>query len=185
MQSLIARPASPFASCPKSRDLWAELIWKYRCAVTFAIQAFADGRVTILDTNVVSEMMASSPAKATLAWIAKTRTADDLFVTTITIAEILYGVELLPVSKRRDKLKAEAESMFRQDFAGRFVEFDEFAARQFAENCASRRKAGSPIAELDAQVAAIAHVHDAVLHAQCERFQILRDTTCESLGGLN
>ena len=107
--------------------------------------------------------MASSPVKATLAWIAKTRTSDDLFITPITIAEILYGVELLPVSKRRDKLKAEAESMFRQDFAGRFVEFDELAARQFAEIASSRRKAGRPIAELDAQMAAIAHVHDAVL----------------------
>ena len=58
--------------------------------------AFGDGRVTILDTNVVSETMASSPVKATLAWIAKTRTSDDLFITPITIAEILYGVELLP-----------------------------------------------------------------------------------------
>ena len=125
--------------------------------------AFGDGRVTILDTNVVSEPMASSPVKATLAWIAKTRTSDDLFITPITIAEILYVVELLSVSKRRDKLKAEAESLFRQDFAGRFVEFDEFAARQFAEIASSRRKAGGPIAELDAQIAAIAHVHDAVL----------------------
>ena len=53
--------------------------------------------------------------------------------------------------------------MFRQDFAGRFLEFDELAARQFAEIASSRRKAGRPIAELDAQIAAIADVHDAVL----------------------
>jgi hypothetical protein len=119
--------------------------------------------VTILDTNVVSEMMASSPSEATLAWIAKTRTADDLFVTTITIAEIFYGVELLPQGKRRDRLSSEAEATFGQDFAGRILEFDEIAARQFAQIASSRRKAGRPIAEFDAQIAAIAHVHGAVL----------------------
>ena len=144
-------------------SLWAELTCKYRRAVPFAILAFGDGSVTILDTNVVSEIMASSPSEATLAWIAKTRTADELFITTITIAEIFYGVELLPPGKRRDKLKAEAEATFRQDFAGRFLEFDELAARQFALIASSRRKAGRPIAEFDAQIAAIAHVHGAVL----------------------
>jgi predicted nucleic acid-binding protein len=107
--------------------------------------------------------MASSPSDATLEWIAKTRTADELFITTITVAEILYGVELLPPGKRRDKLNSEAEATFREDFGGRFLEFDEMAARQFAQIASSRRKAGRPIAELDAQIAAIAHVHGAVL----------------------
>ena len=119
--------------------------------------------MTIIDTNVVSEMMASSPSDAVLAWIGKARMADDLFITTITVAEIFYGVELLPAGKRRDKLNSEAEATFRQDFGGRILEFDEMAARQFAQIASSRRKAGRPIAEFDAQIAAIAHVHGAVL----------------------
>jgi predicted nucleic acid-binding protein len=119
--------------------------------------------VTVLDTNVVSEIMASSPSGAALAWIKKRRAADDLFITTITIAEILYGIELLPAGKRREGLNSEAEAMFAQDFAGRILEFNEQAARHFARIASSRRKAGRPIAEFDAQIAAIAHVNEAVL----------------------
>jgi toxin FitB len=119
--------------------------------------------VTILDTNVVSEVMASSPSSAALAWIAKRRVADDLFITTITVAEVLYGIELIPAGKRREKLNSEAEAMFAQDFAGRILEFNEQAARRFAKVASSRRKAGRPIAEFDAQIASIAHVYGAVL----------------------
>jgi toxin FitB len=150
---------------PSAADLrgWAELTWKYRRADPFAIPASGDGSVTIIDTNVISEIMASSPSEATLAWFAQARTADELFITTITVAEILYGVELLPPGKRRDRLNSEAEATFGQDFGGRILEFDEMAARQFAQIASSRRKAGRPIAEFDAQIAAIAHVHGAIL----------------------
>jgi hypothetical protein len=107
--------------------------------------------------------MASSPSVAALTWLAKRRAADDLFTTTITLAEILYGIELLPVGKRRDKLNAEAEAMFAHDLGGRILQFEEQAARLFAQVASSRRKTGRPIAELDAQIAAIARVHGAEL----------------------
>lgn len=107
--------------------------------------------------------MASSPSDTALDWIEQRRAADDLFITTITIAEVLYGVELLPAGKRRDKLTLEAEAMFSEDFAGRILDFDEPAARCFARVASLRRKAGRPIAEFDAQIASIAQVNDAVL----------------------
>ncbi len=107
--------------------------------------------------------MASTPSNSVLAWIAKARAADELFITTITVAEILYGIELLPVGKRRDKLNFEAEATFTQDFGGRILGFDEVAARRFALLASSRRKTGRPIAEFDAQIAAIAHIHGAAL----------------------
>jgi predicted nucleic acid-binding protein len=107
--------------------------------------------------------MASLPSDVVLAWISKRRVADQLFVTTITIAEILYGVELLPAGKRRDKLNAEAEAMFAQDFAGQILPFDDLAARAFARIASSRRKIGRPITELDAQIASIAAVNGADL----------------------
>ena len=129
----------------------------------FAIQAFDDPLVTILDTNVVSELMARSPANAVLDWVEKLRTADELFVTAVTVAEILYGVELLPKGKRREKLALAAEDMFAEDYSGRVLVFDEASARAFAHIAAARRKIGRPVAELDAQIAAIASVHDATL----------------------
>jgi toxin FitB len=119
--------------------------------------------VTILDTNVVSEVMASSPSRAVLDWIENLRTADELFLTAISVAEILYGVELLPKGKRRDKLALDAEDMFEEDYSGRVLVFDEAAARAFAHIAVGRRRIGRPIAELDAQIAAIASVHDATL----------------------
>lgn len=119
--------------------------------------------MTILDTNVVSEVMATAPFEAALEWISNRRLVDNLFITTITIAEVLYGIELLAPGKRRDKLSAEAEAMFAEDFAGKILVFDEPAARSFSQIAAQRRKRGRPIAEFDAQIAAIAQVHSASL----------------------
>jgi hypothetical protein len=79
------------------------------------------------------------------------------------VAEILYGIELLPKGKRRDRLSGEAEAMFTQDFSGRILPFDEPAARAFAEIAAARRAQGRPIAEFDAQIAAIARSRRATL----------------------
>ena len=119
--------------------------------------------MTILDTNVLSEIMATSPSAAALKWIKNRRLADRVVITSITVAEILYGIELLASGKRRDKLSAEAEAMFAEDFGADVLMFDEQAARSFARIAANRRKAGRPIAEMDAQIAAIAHVHGATL----------------------
>jgi len=88
---------------------------------------------------------------------------DPVFITSITVAEILYGVEILPAGKRRERLNAETEAMFAQDFGGQILFFDEQAARAFAQIASARRKLGRPIAELDAQIAAIASVHGAAL----------------------
>ena len=119
--------------------------------------------ITILDTNVVSEVMQRVPAAAVLAWLSRKPENGHFFLTTITLAEILYGVELLPKGKRRDKLLAEAEAMFAEDFAGRILPFDQDAARAFLEIAIGRRGKGRPMAEFDAQVAAIARSRGATL----------------------
>ena len=119
--------------------------------------------MTVLDTNVVSEVMLSSPSPAVLAWFSKIRAVDELFLTTITVAEILFGVELLPAGKRRDTLKIDAEKMFDQDYSARILVFDKAAAHVFSQVASARRKLGRPISEFDAQIAAIAQVHDAIL----------------------
>ena len=117
--------------------------------------------MTILDTNVVSELMASTPSTIVLGWLSGIRSADGVFITAITVGEILYGIELLPIGKRRSKLSADAEHMFAEDYSARILVFDELSARAFAQIAAARRNLGRPIAELDAQIAAIARVHDA------------------------
>jgi predicted nucleic acid-binding protein len=119
--------------------------------------------VTILDTNVLSETMAAAPSEIALAWISSRRRVDNLFITTITMAEVLYGIAIIASGKRRDKLSAQAEGMFAEDFSGHILMFDEAAARAFSQIAAARRKQGKPIAEMDAQIAAIARVHGALL----------------------
>jgi toxin FitB len=95
--------------------------------------------------------------------MTESRLGQELYLTTITVAEILYGIELLPHGKRRDKLHAEAEATFAEDFSGRILPFDWDAAHMFAQIAAVRRLQGRSIAEFDAQIAAIAKCNGAAL----------------------
>jgi toxin FitB len=119
--------------------------------------------ITILDTNVVSEPMRSSPSAAVMTWLSQKPEDGHFFVTSITVAEILFGIELLPRGRRKDKMLTQAQATFAEDFAGRVLPFDEEAARAFPGIAAGRRAQGRPIAALDAQIAAIARSRDAIL----------------------
>jgi len=118
--------------------------------------------VIVLDTNVISELMKLKPSPVIVAWMSA-QARDDLFTTTVTVAEVLYGIEILPKGKRRDQLLPQAEAMFAKDFAGRILSFDEQSARLFALIAATRRAHGRPIEDQDAQIAAIARGHGATL----------------------
>jgi predicted nucleic acid-binding protein len=117
----------------------------------------------ILDTNVLSEIMLPVPSPRVLSWWSQQRSREELHITTVTVAEILFGIELLPHGKRHARLLAEAEAMFAEDFAGRIRPFDEEAARAFPQVAAGRRRQGRPITEFDAQIAAIARSRGAAL----------------------
>jgi len=106
--------------------------------------------------------MSPLPSSTVLAWWSRQQPGV-LFITTVTVAEILYGIELLEHGKRRGTLLEGAERMFGKVLAGRILPFDEDAARAFPEIAVRRRAQGRPIAELDAQIAAIAQSRDATL----------------------
>jgi toxin FitB len=108
----------------------------------------------ILDTNVLSELMRPTPSPRVVAWVAK-QPATELFTTSITEAEIFYGLGLLGKGKRREGLLAAAEAMFAEDLAGRVLGFDSDAARAFSRIAGHRRALGRPITHADAQIAAI------------------------------
>jgi predicted nucleic acid-binding protein len=116
----------------------------------------------VLDTNVLSELMKPKPSARVVAWTTSQSSAE-LFTTSLTEAEIFYGIELLGKGKRREGLLAAAEAMFTEDFAGRVLPFDGNAARQFSRIATHRRSLGRPISHADAQIAAIARVHGAKL----------------------
>lgn len=109
----------------------------------------------ILDTNVVSELMKPSPHAAVTNWLGR-QPRHDLSTTSITKAEILYGIARLPDGRRKTGLAADAERMFRDDFPLPLFAFDDAAAGRYAGILDARRRAGRPMTTLDAQIAAIA-----------------------------
>jgi predicted nucleic acid-binding protein len=116
----------------------------------------------ILDTNVLSELMRPAPASIVVDWIGAQPMAS-LYTTSITQAEILHGIMLLPPGRRRSGLEAAATAMFAEDFGGRILGFGTDAAPPYARIASSRRRAGRPISHFDAQIAAIARSTGAVL----------------------
>ena len=108
----------------------------------------------VLDTNVLSELMKPAPIERVVRWMAA-QPATSLYTTTVTQAEILHGVMLLPAGRRRNAVEAAAEAMFKEEFAGRVLSFGSDAARLYARIAAERRRAGRPISHFDAQIAAI------------------------------
>lgn len=114
----------------------------------------------ILDTNVLSELMKPSPAEAVLEWLSG-QPAAALHVTSISYAEILFGIARLPDGKRRHSLAEQAHAMFQEDFAGRVLGFDALAAPHYAELASRRQREGRRIHAEDGMIAAIALLHGA------------------------
>ena len=109
----------------------------------------------VLDTNVLSELMKPVPAERVVGWMAA-QPATSLYTTSITQAEILHGIMLLPSGRRRSAVETAAEAMFKEDFGGRILSFGSDAAHSYARIAVERRRAGRPISHFDAQIAAIA-----------------------------
>ena len=109
----------------------------------------------LLDTNVVSEVMKVSPAEVVLNWLNQ-QESSALYVSTITIGEIAYGLRILPDGKRRAALSDKFEQFIAQAFAQRVVDYDEPAARVYGEIMGVRKESGRPMSVPDGQIAAIA-----------------------------
>ncbi len=99
-------------------------------------------RVIILDTNVLPELLAPAPSVAVETWLAEQQTAAE-FTTTVTEAELFYGLRLMPDGRRRQELEAAIVPIFREDLAGRILPFGSEAADAFGCIAARRRKLGA------------------------------------------
>ncbi|MGH6847587.1 MAG: PIN domain-containing protein [Methylocella sp.] len=114
----------------------------------------------VLDTNILSAMIAPQPATEVAAFVSGQPT-ELLFTASICQAEILSGIAILPEGRRRLGLEAAARAMFLEDFEGRVLPFDEEAAIAYAEFFAARRRAGRPAAAADLMIAAVAYCRNA------------------------
>lgn len=118
--------------------------------------------MTILDTNVISELMRSEPDPRVATW-TRLQPYGELFTTSVSEAELRYGIAILPAGKRRSYLAAAVDEFFNAAFAGRILTFDRAAAAAYSEIGARRRRIGQPIGSLDCQIAAMAQTHAATV----------------------
>jgi predicted nucleic acid-binding protein len=109
----------------------------------------------ILDTNIISEFMTSPPSNAVLTWLNK-QPVTSLYVTSVTIAEITYGLNVMPEGKRRRSLYDRFKLFVNLAFEQRILSFDENAAYIYSDLLANRKKLGKPMSCFDGQIAAIA-----------------------------
>lgn len=111
----------------------------------------------LLDTNVVSETMKPKPDANVLAWLDR-QAAETLYLASVTLAELLFGVAVLPDGKRKSRLAAAIDDLIGL-YAGRVLPFDADAARRYALLAAVARQKGEGFPMPDGYIAAIAASH--------------------------
>lgn len=124
----------------------------------------------LLDTNIISNFTKPAPSKSLITWMAD-QSDEDLFIASLTLAEIRRGVLEKPAGKRRDQLDAwfSGPQGPQALFAGRILSFDERAGLAWAELMAEGRAIGRPRSGLDTIIAAIATANDCIVVTDNER----------------
>lgn len=124
----------------------------------------------LLDTNVLSNITKPVPPGSLIAWMAE-QADQDLFIASLTVAEIRWGVLEKPAGQRRNQLDAWFSG--RQGpqalFAGRILAFDERAGLVWASLMAEGRAAGRPRSGLDMIIAAVADANDCIVVTDNEK----------------
>lgn len=116
----------------------------------------------VLDTNVVSEVIRAESNPQVIGWIDG-MLDDELFITAVTEAELLYGVARLPGGRRKSALAGAIEDIVEGDFRDRIFPFDHGAASHYGRIAAGLERVGRPIAAADAQIASICSFWGATL----------------------
>ena len=124
----------------------------------------------LLDTNIISDIAKPNPSQSLLAWMSE-QIDEDLFIASLTVAEIRRGVLEKPAGKRRDALEAwfSGPEGPQALFAGRVLSFDENAALIWARLMADGKTQGRPLSALDMIIAAVAEAQGCTLVTDNER----------------
>jgi toxin FitB len=125
---------------------------------------------SLLDTNIISNVTKPSPSETLIAWMAQ-QSDSDLFISSLTVAEIRRGIlEEPPGRKRRELERWFAGTEGTQSlFAGRVLPFDEKAGLVWARLMADGKARGRPRSPLDMIVAAVAEANDCIVVTENEK----------------
>ena len=128
----------------------------------------------ILDTDVLSALMRTTPDALVVAWLDR-QPAESVWITSITLFETRFGLALLPKGRRRQTLEAAFARLLDEDIENRVLDFDNAAATEAAMLAAERQKQGRPVDIRDTQIAGIALARRASLATRNVRhFQDLK-----------
>jgi predicted nucleic acid-binding protein len=128
----------------------------------------------VLDTNVVSEAMKPEPDAAVRAWLNE-QAAETLYLSSVTLAELLFGIAALPAGNRKNRLTCALDGLM-ELFEGRVLPFDTDAARHYPELAMKARSSGRGFPTPDGYIAAIAASRGFMVAS--------RDTSPYTAGGL-
>ena len=124
----------------------------------------------LLDTNVISELTRDAPDLRVITFLAD---RDDVWVSSVLIHEVEYGIRLLPQGRRRDRL-ATMQAGILSAYANRILFLDRGGAEWAAELRANARRSGRPVELGDVLIAGIAKAHDlAVATRNTADFELL------------
>ncbi len=112
----------------------------------------------LLDTNVISEPLRTTPEPRVVAWL-DAQLLETLFLSVVTVAELRYGVARMMSGRRRSALNDRLETQVLPAFAGRVLVFDLPATQTYAELMAKVQATGQAIGMADGLIAAIAQVN--------------------------
>jgi predicted nucleic acid-binding protein len=110
--------------------------------------------VIVLDTNIISEAMKPEPHPAVRAWLNE-QAAETLYLSSVTLAELLFGIATVPAGKRKNMLSRALDGLM-ELFGERVLPFDAQAARHYAELAVKARAGGRGFPMSDGYIAAIA-----------------------------
>ncbi|MEM7619654.1 MAG: type II toxin-antitoxin system VapC family toxin [Pseudomonadota bacterium] len=109
----------------------------------------------VLDTNVISELMRRAPHKNVALWVSQQK-PENLCITSITLGEVLRGIDCIAEKARRDDLTNRFLTATANTFSGRIYPYDQETALHFGKLCAQRKAANLSIDAVDIMIAAVA-----------------------------
>ena len=116
----------------------------------------------LIDTNVISELSKPLPSQDVLHWFATTP-AEQIYISSVTLCEIEFGLALMPAGKRKDALLSATRELVRIDFEGRCLNLDAHCAAAYGQLAAQQQQNGRACSTEDAMIAAIALTKKLVL----------------------
>nr|WP_210280537.1 type II toxin-antitoxin system VapC family toxin [Phyllobacterium endophyticum] len=123
-----------------------------------------------MDTNIISNATRPVPSESFMVWMAD-QLDENLFISSLTIAELQRGILEKPAGRKRDELEAWFHGLDGPSalFAGRVLPFDETAALAWAQLMADGTRKGKPRSALDTIIAATALVHNCIVATDNEK----------------